>query len=47
MVPGVTEDEPRVAQRREFADLLDLEAPVEQLASGFTFTEGVAACCRQ
>jgi len=29
-----------VAQRREFADLIDLEAPVERLASGFTFTEG-------
>ncbi len=29
-----------VAQRREFTDLIDLEAPVERLAGGFTFTEG-------
>jgi gluconolactonase len=28
------------ALRREFSDLIDLEAPVERLASGFTFTEG-------
>ncbi len=28
------------ALRREFSDLVDVDAPVEQLASGFTFTEG-------
>jgi gluconolactonase len=28
------------ALRREFSDLIDLDAPVEQLAGGFTFTEG-------
>jgi gluconolactonase len=28
------------ALRREFSDLIDLDAPVERLASGFTFTEG-------
>jgi gluconolactonase len=28
------------AQRREFADLIDLDAPVDRLAGGFTFTEG-------
>jgi gluconolactonase len=28
------------ALRREFSDLIDLDAPVEKLASGFTFTEG-------
>ena len=28
------------AQRREFAELIDLDAPVERLAGGFTFTEG-------
>ena len=28
------------ALRREFSELLDLEAPVERLAGGFTFTEG-------
>jgi gluconolactonase len=28
------------ALRREFADLIDIEAPVERLATGFTFTEG-------
>jgi gluconolactonase len=28
------------AQRREFSELIDLDAPVERLASGFTFTEG-------
>ena len=26
--------------RREFSDLIDLDAPVERLAGGFTFTEG-------
>ena len=26
--------------RQEFADLIDPEAPVEQLGTGFTFTEG-------
>ena len=29
-----------IAFRREFSDLIDLEATVERLASGFTFTEG-------
>jgi len=29
-----------LALRREFSDLIDLEAPVERLAGGFTFTEG-------
>ncbi|MDE2375144.1 MAG: SMP-30/gluconolactonase/LRE family protein, partial [Hyphomicrobiales bacterium] len=28
------------AQRREFTDLIDLDAPVERVAGGFTFTEG-------
>ncbi len=28
------------ALRREFSELLDLDAPVERLAGGFTFTEG-------
>src|SRR5277367_3080233 len=28
------------ALRREFSDLIDLEAPVDRLAGGFTFTEG-------
>jgi gluconolactonase len=28
------------ALRREFSELIDLDAPVERLASGFTFTEG-------
>src|SRR5579883_2392915 len=28
------------ALRREFSDLIDLEAPVERLATGFTFVEG-------
>jgi gluconolactonase len=28
------------ALRREFSDLIDLDAPVERLAGGFTFTEG-------
>jgi gluconolactonase len=28
------------ALRREFADLIDPEAPVDQVATGFTFTEG-------
>ena len=28
------------ALRREFADLIDLDAPVQRLAGGFTFTEG-------
>lgn len=28
------------ALRREFEDLIELDAPVERLASGFTFTEG-------
>ena len=28
------------ALRREFSDLIDLDTPVERLASGFTFTEG-------
>src|SRR6516165_3334596 len=28
------------ALRREFADLIDLDAPVDRLAGGFTFTEG-------
>jgi gluconolactonase len=28
------------ALRREFADLIDVEAPVERLATGFTFSEG-------
>ncbi len=28
------------ALRREFSDLIDLDAPVDRLASGFTFTEG-------
>jgi gluconolactonase len=28
------------ALRREFSDLIDAEAPVERLATGFTFTEG-------
>ncbi len=28
------------ALRREFADLIDPEAPIEQLGTGFTFTEG-------
>ena len=28
------------ALRREFSELIDLDAPVERLAGGFTFTEG-------
>jgi len=28
------------ALRREFSDLIDLDAPVDRLAGGFTFTEG-------
>ncbi len=28
------------ALRREFSDLVDLDAPVDRLAGGFTFTEG-------
>jgi gluconolactonase len=28
------------ALRREFSDLIDIEAPVDRLAGGFTFTEG-------
>src|SRR5271170_611378 len=28
------------ALRREFSDLIDLDAPVDRLATGFTFTEG-------
>src|SRR5262249_60086651 len=42
LVPGVTREVSmsHTALRREFSDLIDLDAPVDRLAGGFTFTEG-------